>query len=65
MLEHLSTSEDVATLKVPYDQVQPLEIPYDLSQMTISMDLVVHLTIIVEEPLAIKEPIGNIIGLGE
>lgn len=43
--EHLSTIEDVATLEILYDQVQPLEIPYDLSPMTISVDPVVPLTI--------------------
>lgn len=43
--EHLSTGEDVATLEIPYDQVQPLEIPYDLSPMTILVDPVIPLSI--------------------
>lgn len=33
--EHFSSSEDVSTLEIPYDQVQPFQIPYDLSSMTI------------------------------
>lgn len=36
VVEHRSTSEDVSTLEIPYDEVQPLQIPYDLSPMTIS-----------------------------
>lgn len=45
--KYLSTIEDVATLEIPYDQVQHLEIPYDLSPMTISVDPVVPLIIII------------------
>lgn len=46
VVEHMSTSEDVATMEILYDQVQPLQIPYDLSPMTISDNLVVPLMII-------------------
>lgn len=42
--KHLSTIEDIATLEIPYDQVEPLEIPYDLTLMTIKIDPVVPLT---------------------
>lgn len=45
--EHLSTIEDVATLEIPYDQLQPLQIPYDFIPMTISIDPVIPLTIII------------------
>ena len=48
--EHLSTIEDVATFTIPYDQVQPLEIPYDLSPMTISVDPIIPLTITIPTP---------------
>ena len=50
LVEHLSTIEEVATLKIPYDQVQPLEINYDLTPMTISVDPITHLTIIIPTP---------------
>ena len=35
VLERMSSNEDVSTLEIPYDKVQPLLIMYDLSQMTI------------------------------
>lgn len=51
--EHLSTSEDVATLEIPYDQVEPLEIPYDLSPMIMALDPVMPLTITIPTPFPI------------
>lgn len=47
VVEHRSSSEDVATLEIPYDQVQPLKISYDLSPMTLSDNLVTPLLVIV------------------
>lgn len=49
---HLSTIEEFTKLEIPYAQVQPLEIPYELTLMTISIDLVIPLTIIVPTPLS-------------
>ncbi|KAI5389879.1 hypothetical protein KIW84_075258 [Lathyrus oleraceus] len=43
----MSTSEDVATIEIPYDEVHPLQIPYDLSPMTTSANPIAHLVIIV------------------
>lgn len=34
VVDHPSTNEDVSTLEIPYNQVPPLLIPYDFSQMT-------------------------------
>lgn len=48
--EHLSASENVTTLEILYDQVQPLKISYDLSPMTISVDPIIPLTITVPTP---------------
>lgn len=50
LVEHLSTIEEVATLEILYDQIQPLEIPYDLTPITISVDLIIPLIIIMPTP---------------
>ncbi|XP_050890917.1 uncharacterized protein LOC127096379 [Lathyrus oleraceus] len=42
-----SIIEEVSTLEITYNQVQPLLIPYDLSQMTISSSPIVPMVIIV------------------
>lgn len=47
VVEHLSFSEDVLTLEILYDQVQLLQIPYDMSPMTISINPNVPLVIII------------------
>lgn len=54
MAEHLSTIEDVAMLEILYDQVQPLQISYDLTSMTIFVDPVIPLTINVPSPFPYK-----------
>lgn len=55
IVEHLSISEDVATLEIPYDQVQPLQIPYDMSPMTICDNPFVPLLISVHRSFPFKE----------
>ena len=53
--KYLSTIEDVATLEIPYDQVQPLQIPYDLSPMTIFVNPVVPMIINVPNPFPFED----------
>lgn len=36
LIDHPSTIEEVSTLEIQYDEVLPLQIPYNLSQMTLS-----------------------------
>lgn len=55
MVEHISASEDVATLEIPYDQIQPLQIPYDMSLMTIFVNPIVLLVIIVPTPFPYED----------
>ncbi|XP_050908700.1 uncharacterized protein LOC127122404 [Lathyrus oleraceus] len=47
-----STKEDVSTLEIPYDEVPPLQIPYDFSQLTLSTNPVTPIIIIVPTPLS-------------
>ncbi|XP_050916801.1 uncharacterized protein LOC127131973 [Lathyrus oleraceus] len=37
LIDHPSMIEEVYTLEIPYDEVLPLQIPYNLSQMTLSV----------------------------
>ncbi|XP_050890983.1 uncharacterized protein LOC127096461 [Lathyrus oleraceus] len=45
-----STKEDVSTLEIPYDEVPPLQIPYDFSQLTLSTNPVTPIIITVPTP---------------
>ncbi|XP_050896795.1 uncharacterized protein LOC127103590 [Lathyrus oleraceus] len=45
-----STKEDVSTLEIPYDEVPPLQIPYDFSQLTLSTNPVTSIIITVPVP---------------
>ncbi|XP_050889358.1 uncharacterized protein LOC127094581 [Lathyrus oleraceus] len=45
-----STKEDVSTLEIPYDEVPPLHIPYDFSQLTLSTNPVTPIVITVPTP---------------
>lgn len=53
--ENMFTIKEVATLEIPYDQAQPLEIPYNLTPMTISIEPVVPLIIIVPTPFPFED----------
>lgn len=55
VVKHLATSEDVATLEILYDQVQPLQILYDMSPMIISDNMVIPLVIIVPTPFPFED----------
>lgn len=55
VVEHLSTNEDVVTLEISYDEVQPLQIPYDLSPMTIYDNPIAHLVINVPTPFNFED----------
>ncbi|XP_050920473.1 uncharacterized protein LOC127138115 [Lathyrus oleraceus] len=48
VVDYPSIKEDVSTLEIPYDEVPPLQIPYDFSQLTLSTN---HVT-----PIIIKVP---------
>ncbi|XP_050877554.1 uncharacterized protein LOC127081325 [Lathyrus oleraceus] len=45
-----STKEDVSTLEIPYDEVPPLQIPYNFSQLTLSTNHVTLIMITVPTP---------------
>ncbi|XP_050875576.1 uncharacterized protein LOC127079204 [Lathyrus oleraceus] len=45
-----STKEDVYTLEIPYDEVPPLQIPYDFSQLTLSTNPVTPIIITIPTP---------------
>lgn len=45
-----STKEDISTLEIPYDEVPPLQILYEFSQLTLSTNLVTPIIIIVPTP---------------
>ncbi|XP_050877338.1 uncharacterized protein LOC127081095 [Lathyrus oleraceus] len=45
-----STKEYVSTLEIPYDEVPPLQIPYDFSQLTLSTNPVTPIIITVLTP---------------
>ncbi|XP_050895943.1 uncharacterized protein LOC127102641 [Lathyrus oleraceus] len=45
-----STKEDVSTLEIPYDEVPPLQIPYDFSQSTLSTNPVTPIITTVPTP---------------
>ncbi|XP_050919836.1 uncharacterized protein LOC127137415 [Lathyrus oleraceus] len=47
-----STKEDVSTLEIPYDEVPPLQIPYDFSQLTLSTNHVTPIIITVPTPFS-------------
>lgn len=42
-----SIIEEVSTLEIPYDEVLPLQIPYNLSRMTLSITPIIPMVIIV------------------
>lgn len=50
MVDCPSIKEDVSTLEIPYDEVPPLQIPYDFSQLTLSINPVTPIIIIVPTP---------------
>ncbi|XP_050875021.1 uncharacterized protein LOC127078622 [Lathyrus oleraceus] len=45
-----STKEDVSTLEMPYDEVPPLQIPYEFSQLTLSTNPITPIIITVPTP---------------
>ncbi|XP_050919190.1 uncharacterized protein LOC127136700 [Lathyrus oleraceus] len=45
-----STKEDVSTLEIPYDEVPPLQIPYEFSQLTLSTNPITPIIITVPTP---------------
>ncbi|XP_050909309.1 uncharacterized protein LOC127123094 [Lathyrus oleraceus] len=45
-----STNEDVSTLEIPYDEVPPLQIPYEFSQLTLSTNPITPIIITVPTP---------------
>lgn len=45
-----STNEDVSTLEIPYDEVPPMQIPYEFSQLTLSTNLITPIIITVPTP---------------
>lgn len=47
LINHPSTIEEVSTLEIPYDEVLPLEIPYNFSQMALSVTPITHMVITV------------------
>ncbi|XP_050915175.1 uncharacterized protein LOC127130153 [Lathyrus oleraceus] len=50
-----STKEDVSTLEIPYDEVPPLQIPYDFSQLTLLINHVTPIIITVPTPFPYVE----------
>ncbi|XP_050878617.1 uncharacterized protein LOC127082421 [Lathyrus oleraceus] len=50
VVDRPSTKEDVSTLEIPYDEVPPLQIPYDFSQLTLSTNPVTPIVITVPTP---------------
>ncbi|XP_050909145.1 uncharacterized protein LOC127122914 [Lathyrus oleraceus] len=59
MVDFPSTKEDVSILEIPYDEVPPLRIPYDFSQLTLSTNPKSQ-----EELLNSSDPMINITGTG-
>lgn len=47
LIDRPSTLKDLSTLKIPYDEVSPLQILYDLSQLTLSANPVAPMIITV------------------
>ncbi|XP_050889755.1 uncharacterized protein LOC127095054 [Lathyrus oleraceus] len=47
-----SIKEDVSTFEIPYDEVPPLKIPYDFSQLTLSTNPVTPIIITVPTPFS-------------
>ncbi|XP_050877316.1 uncharacterized protein LOC127081075 [Lathyrus oleraceus] len=45
-----STKEDVSTVEIPYDEVPPLQIPYDFSQLTLLTNPITPIVITVPTP---------------
>lgn len=50
LIDRPSTLKDVSTLEIPYDEVPPLQIPYDLSQLTLSTNSIAPMIIMVPTP---------------
>ncbi|XP_050916461.1 uncharacterized protein LOC127131593 [Lathyrus oleraceus] len=53
VVDYPSTKEDVSTLEIPYNEVPPLQIPYDFSQLTLSTNHVTPIIITVPTPFSI------------
>lgn len=51
IIDRTSTKKDVLTLEIPYHEVPPLQIPYDLSQLTLSASPVTPMIITVPTPI--------------
>ncbi|XP_050915939.1 uncharacterized protein LOC127131039 [Lathyrus oleraceus] len=47
-----STKEDVSTLEIPYDEVPPLQIPYNFSQLTVTTNPATPIIITVPTPFS-------------
>lgn len=47
LIDQLSTLKDVSTLDIQYDEVPLLQIPYNISQLTLSVDPVATIVITV------------------
>lgn len=50
LIDRPSTIEEVSTLEIPYDEVVPLQIPYNLYQMTLSVTSFTPMVITVPTP---------------
>ncbi|XP_050919407.1 uncharacterized protein LOC127136940 [Lathyrus oleraceus] len=50
VVDHPSRKEDMSTLEIPYDEVPPLQIPYDISQLTLSTNPVTPIIITYPTP---------------
>lgn len=50
LIDHPSTIEEASSLETPYDEVLPLQIPYDLSQMTLSENPITLMVITIPSP---------------